>query len=171
MSQSSLALREEEQRLGFSSLPFGSPINAAHFDFNSQKPLLKQGEEIVMEDPVVPPWTIPAPEQEQRKGMERSVSLEESSFSDEKGRSGNEEKNQPSPTVAFGELFRFADSLDYALMAAGTVGAIVHGCSLPVFLRFFADLVNSFGSNGDNPQVMVHQVIKVATFSRLLLTP
>lgn len=82
---------------------------------------------------------------------------------DGKGGSGNDEKPPPPPpTAAFGDLFRFADALDYILMAVGTVGAIVHGCSLPVFLRFFANLVHSFGSNADDPELMVHQVIKVA---------
>ncbi|THF97158.1 hypothetical protein TEA_001424 [Camellia sinensis var. sinensis] len=47
--------------------------------------------------------------------------------------------------------------LDYVLMAIGTVGAIVHGSSLPPFLRFFADLVNSFGSNANNIDKMTHE--------------
>ncbi|CAL5419744.1 unnamed protein product [Camellia sinensis] len=51
--------------------------------------------------------------------------------------------------------------LDYVLMAIGTVGAIVHGSSLPLFLRFFADLVNSFGSNANNIDKMTHEVIKI----------
>ncbi|KAG6514013.1 hypothetical protein ZIOFF_024351 [Zingiber officinale] len=68
----------------------------------------------------------------------------------------------PAPTVGFRELFRFADGLDCTLMAIGTVGAIVHGCSLPIFLRFFADLVNSFGSNTSDPSTMVREVVKVS---------
>ncbi|CAA7390833.1 unnamed protein product [Spirodela intermedia] len=84
---------------------------------------------------------------------------------DGKGGSGNDEKPlPPPPTAAFGDLFRFADALDYILMAVGTVGAIVHGCSLPVFLRFFANLVNSFGSNADDPELMVHQVSKYSFY-------
>ncbi|GMP61192.1 hypothetical protein CsSME_00023745 [Camellia sinensis var. sinensis] len=54
--------------------------------------------------------------------------------------------------------------LDYVLMAIGTVGAIVHGSSLPPFLRFFADLVNSFGSNANNIDKMTHEVIKYAFY-------
>ncbi|XP_028066586.1 ABC transporter B family member 1 isoform X1 [Camellia sinensis] len=68
------------------------------------------------------------------------------------------------PSTGFGELFRFADGLDYVLMAIGTVGAIVHGSSLPLFLRFFADLVNSFGSNANNIDKMTHEVIKYAFY-------
>ena len=65
--------------------------------------------------------------------------------------------------VAFKELFRFAGGLDYALMAIGSVGAFVHGCSLPLFLRFFADLVNSFGSNANDVDKMMQEVLKVLT--------
>lgn len=65
-------------------------------------------------------------------------------------------------SVPFYKLFAFADSLDYCLMAVGTVGAIVHGSSLPVFLRFFASLVNSFGSNTGNPEKMMQEVLKFA---------
>ncbi|CAH2058975.1 unnamed protein product [Thlaspi arvense] len=66
--------------------------------------------------------------------------------------------------VAFKELFRFADGLDYVLMGIGSVGAFVHGCSLPLFLRFFADLVNSFGSNANNVDKMMQEVLKYALY-------
>lgn len=73
----------------------------------------------------------------------------------------DEKPAPPTPVVGLLQLFRFADGLDYVLMAIGSVGALVHGCSLPVFLRFFADLVNSFGSNADDPDTMVREVVKV----------
>lgn len=78
-------------------------------------------------------------------------------------KSKNAEKDKER-SVGFGELFRFADRLDYVLMGIGTVGAFVHGCSLPIFLRFFADLVNSFGSNANNIDKMTHEVLKVTIF-------
>jgi ATP-binding cassette subfamily B (MDR/TAP) protein 1 len=91
---------------------------------------------------------------------EGQVSMVETS-----GGSGKEEKVVKSvPAVGFGELFRFADGLDYILMTIGTVGAIVHGCSLPIFLRFFADLVNSFGSNANNLDKMTQEVVKVKNY-------
>uniref|UniRef100_A0A804IKZ6 ABC transporter B family member 1 n=1 Tax=Musa acuminata subsp. malaccensis TaxID=214687 RepID=A0A804IKZ6_MUSAM len=68
------------------------------------------------------------------------------------------------PTVGFSQLFRFADGLDCLLMAVGTAGAIVHGSSLPIFLRFFANLVNSFGSNAGDPDTMVREVVKYAFY-------
>ncbi|PKA65222.1 ABC transporter B family member 1 [Apostasia shenzhenica] len=78
---------------------------------------------------------------------------------------GKDEQAQTSPAaVSFGELFLFADGLDYVLLAIGTAGAVVHGCSLPVFLRFFANLVDSFGSNANNPDAMVREVIKYAYY-------
>ncbi|XP_019455931.1 PREDICTED: ABC transporter B family member 1 [Lupinus angustifolius] len=66
--------------------------------------------------------------------------------------------------TGFVSLFRFADGLDYILMAIGTVGAVVHGCSLPLFLRFFADLVNSFGSNANDVNKMTQEVVKYAFY-------
>ncbi|KAK7392447.1 hypothetical protein VNO78_20886 [Psophocarpus tetragonolobus] len=75
-----------------------------------------------------------------------------------------EKKDKSVSSVGFGELFRFADGLDYILMGIGTVGAFVHGCSLPLFLRFFADLVNSFGSNANNLDKMTQEVVKYAFY-------
>ncbi|KAG8087603.1 hypothetical protein GUJ93_ZPchr0010g7374 [Zizania palustris] len=68
------------------------------------------------------------------------------------------------PPVPLRHLFRFADSLDCLLMALGTLGALVHGCSLPVFLRFFADLVDSFGSHAQHPDTMIRLVVKYAFY-------
>ncbi|CAA0830309.1 ABC transporter B family member 1 [Striga hermonthica] len=75
-----------------------------------------------------------------------------------------EKPGSPPQPVGFGELFRFADGLDYLLMAIGTAGAVVHGSSLPLFLRFFADLVNSFGSNANDVDKMSQEVLKYALY-------
>ncbi|KAJ6303670.1 hypothetical protein OIU77_017531 [Salix suchowensis] len=77
---------------------------------------------------------------------------------------GSGEKPGDAALVGFGELFRFADGLDYVLMGIGSMGAFVHGCSLPIFLRFFADLVNSFGSNASNMDTMMQEVLKYAYY-------
>ena len=77
------------------------------------------------------------------------------------GSGSSGEKPEAIPAVGFGDLFRFADGLDYVLMTIGSIGAFVHGCSLPLFLRFFADLVNSFGSNANNMDKMMQEVLKV----------
>ncbi|KAL6998192.1 Multidrug resistance protein 1 [Sarracenia purpurea var. burkii] len=82
------------------------------------------------------------------------------------GGGDGEKPGSAPPSAGFGELFRFADGLDYVLMAMGSVGAIVHGSSLPLFLRFFADLVNSFGSNADDLDKMTQDVVKMAKLRR-----
>ncbi|KAL5060040.1 hypothetical protein RYX36_031644 [Vicia faba] len=91
--------------------------------------------------------------------------MEEDNKDGDGGGGGKEKKGQSVvDAVGFGELFRFADGLDYVLMTIGTVGAIVHGCSLPIFLRFFADLVNSFGSNANDLDKMTQEVVKYAFY-------
>lgn len=104
--------------------------------------------------------------EESREMEDTSVTTnKDSGFSNGNGNatttSSTKEKHVNVPSVGFGELFRFADGLDYILMTIGTLGAIVHGCSLPLFLRFFADLVNSFGSNTNNLDKMTQEVVKV----------
>ncbi|KAK4478669.1 hypothetical protein RD792_014160 [Penstemon davidsonii] len=91
-----------------------------------------------------------------------SSSMEVSTSEDKK--KDEQEKPISQPSVGFFELFRFADGLDYVLMSIGTVGAIVHGTSLPLFLRFFADLVNSFGSNANDVDKMTQEVLKYAFY-------
>ncbi|KAI3917155.1 hypothetical protein MKX01_003604, partial [Papaver californicum] len=108
-------------------------------------------------------------EEKQKQARERrrrdTVQKENMDISEKRkdGNNGGEKPNSIKP-VAFKELFRFADRLDYVLMGIGTVGALVHGCSLPVFLRFFADLVNSFGSNANNVEKMMQEVLKYAFY-------
>ncbi|CAI0469185.1 unnamed protein product [Linum tenue] len=80
------------------------------------------------------------------------------------------EKTGKVTAVGFKELFRFADGLDYVLMGIGSVGAFVHGCSLPLFLRFFADLVNSFGSNANDMDKMTQEVLKLGNFIHYMAT-
>ncbi|KAL7092109.1 hypothetical protein ACP275_12G145400 [Erythranthe tilingii] len=100
--------------------------------------------------------------------QEELPEMEVSTSGEKKQHGGGAPENPPSPppppSVGFRELFRFADGLDYFLMTIGTVGAIVHGSSLPLFLRFFADLVNSFGSNADNVDKMTEEVLKYAYY-------
>lgn len=90
-------------------------------------------------------------QQQQKQEMEVSEGKKE----------GNEKPSTQPQAVGFGELFRFADGLDYVLMSIGSLGAFVHGCSLPLFLRFFADLVNSFGSYANDVDKMTQEVLKV----------
>ncbi|CAK9152838.1 unnamed protein product [Ilex paraguariensis] len=64
-------------------------------------------------------------------------------------------------TVPFSKLFSFADSTDYILMIAGTIGAIGNGLCLPLMTVLFGELTDSFGQNQNNGDV-VRAVSKVA---------
>jgi ATP-binding cassette subfamily B (MDR/TAP) protein 1 len=56
-----------------------------------------------------------------------------------------EEKENKKRNVPLLKLFSFADSYDYVLMAIGSVGACVHGVSVPVFFIFFGKMINIIG--------------------------
>ena len=70
----------------------------------------------------------------------------------------NKSKNQ---SVPFFKLFSFADPLDYFLMFAGSIGAIAHGASVPVFFIFFGKLINLIGVAYLFPRETSHDVAKV----------
>ena len=76
-------------------------------------------------------------------------------------------KKRPEQSVAFHELFGFADPLDWLLMAAGSAGAVVHGAAMPVFFLLFGELVNGFGKNQHNLRGMTDEVSKARTRSSL----
>ena len=57
-------------------------------------------------------------------------------------------------TVPFYKLFAFADRTDYMLMFAGTVGAVGNGVCMPLMTILFGDLINSFGDNQGNNDVV-----------------
>jgi hypothetical protein len=69
-------------------------------------------------------------------------------------------KKTAEQSVAFHELFSFADPLDWLLMAAGSAGAIVHGAAMPVFFLLFGELVNGFGKNQHHLRRMTDEVSK-----------
>lgn len=69
---------------------------------------------------------------------------------------GDEKAN----AVPFYKLFSFADKIDVLLMVTGTVGAIGNGLSLPLMTILFGELIDSFGMNQNNGNV-VHVVSKV----------
>ncbi|XP_068306707.1 ABC transporter B family member 2-like [Pyrus communis] len=56
-----------------------------------------------------------------------------------------EGKGKQQRKVPLLKLFSFADSYDYLLMAVGSVGACVHGASVPIFFIFFGKLINIIG--------------------------
>ncbi|KAF5733430.1 ATP binding cassette subfamily B4 isoform 1 [Tripterygium wilfordii] len=73
---------------------------------------------------------------------------------------GNTEDDQIR-TVPFRKLFAFADSTDILLMIIGAIGAIGNGLCMPLMTILFGDMINSFGANQTNDDV-VKAVSKVA---------
>lgn len=60
--------------------------------------------------------------------------------------------------VAYWELYRYADSLDYQLIFLGFLGSVAHGAVVPVNLYCFGRIVNSFGAHQDDPSFAASQV-------------
>ncbi|VAH48469.1 unnamed protein product [Triticum turgidum subsp. durum] len=73
-------------------------------------------------------------------------------------------KKRAEQSVAFHELFSFADPLDWLLMAAGSAGAVVHGAAMPVFFLLFGELVNGFGKNQHHLRRMTDEVSKYSLY-------
>ncbi|KAM0006548.1 putative ABC-type xenobiotic transporter [Helianthus debilis subsp. tardiflorus] len=71
---------------------------------------------------------------------------------------GREEEENTAP---FYKIFAYADSTDYMLMIAGTVGAVGNGLCAPLMSVLLGDLTNSFGENQNNNDV-VRAVSKVS---------
>ncbi|XP_015946102.1 ABC transporter B family member 19 [Arachis duranensis] len=87
----------------------------------------------------------------------------------------NNTKASPSPlppeaekkkeqSLPFFKLFSFADKYDYMLMISGTIGAIVHGSSMPVFFLLFGQMVNGFGKNQMDLNKMTQEVSTYALY-------
>ncbi|KAL6960744.1 ABC transporter B member 19, partial [Sarracenia purpurea var. burkii] len=64
-------------------------------------------------------------------------------------------------SLPFYQLFSFADKFDWLLMISGSLGAVVHGSSMPVFFLLFGEMVNGFGKNQSDLKAMTHEVSKV----------
>ncbi|KAL2348926.1 hypothetical protein Fmac_002926 [Flemingia macrophylla] len=76
------------------------------------------------------------------------------------GDSAIESKSKKEHKVSLLKLFSFADIYDYVLMAVGSVGACVHGASVPVFFIFFGKLINVIGLAYLFPKEASHKVAK-----------
>ncbi|TKY58285.1 ABC transporter B family member 2 [Spatholobus suberectus] len=73
-----------------------------------------------------------------------------------------EETTQQKRKVPLLKLFSFADFYDCVLMAVGSVGACVHGASVPVFFIFFGKMINVIGFAYLFPKEASHEVAKYA---------
>lgn len=75
-----------------------------------------------------------------------------------------ESEKKKDQTLPFYQLFSFADKYDYVLMICGSMGAIIHGSSMPVFFLLFGEMVNGFGKNQMDLHKMTHEVAKYALY-------
>nr|GMC56990.1 ABC transporter B family member 19 [Ipomoea batatas] len=80
------------------------------------------------------------------------------------GKAMPEAEKKKEQCVPFHQLFCFADKYDWALMILGSLGAIVHGSSMPVFFLLFGQMVNGFGKNQTDFHAMTHEVSKYALY-------
>ncbi|GMH22591.1 hypothetical protein Nepgr_024434 [Nepenthes gracilis] len=69
-------------------------------------------------------------------------------------------KKKKAQKVSLIQLFSYADAYDYFLMLIGSIGAIVHGVSVPVFFIFFGKLINLIGLAYLFPKETSHHVAK-----------
>lgn len=72
-----------------------------------------------------------------------------------------EAEKKKEQSLPFFKLFSFADKFDHLLMITGSLGAIIHGSSMPVFFLLFGEMVNGFGKNQMDLHQMTHEVSKV----------
>ncbi|KAF8390241.1 hypothetical protein HHK36_024766 [Tetracentron sinense] len=67
-------------------------------------------------------------------------------------------------SLPFYKLFSFADKYDWFLMISGSLGAVVHGSSMPVFFLLFGEMVNGFGKNQSDLKKLTGEVSKYALY-------
>lgn len=72
-------------------------------------------------------------------------------------------------SISLIKLFAYADSFDCLLLTIGSMGAIIHGCGLPIFCLMFGKLLHGLGANANNPNVVAHIVNKVLAISSIFL--
>ncbi|CAI5980889.1 unnamed protein product [Closterium sp. NIES-65] len=77
----------------------------------------------------------------------RETEATEKNEKDETEEEELKERKGKKPAVAYWRLFSYADRTDVALMAVGTLGAVLHGAALPISFLFLGKMVDSFGTN------------------------
>ncbi|XP_020594717.1 ABC transporter B family member 10-like [Phalaenopsis equestris] len=91
---------------------------------------------------------------EEEEEEKQSINLNK----DEEDNNNNKKKKKKKKRVPFSKLFSFADPLDCLLMTLGSLGACVHGASVPVFFIFFGKLINIIGIAYLFPTSVSHRV-------------
>ncbi|XP_058224291.1 ABC transporter B family member 10-like [Rhododendron vialii] len=85
---------------------------------------------------------------------------EKTAENDTKTKEGEEGEIKKPKRVPFRKLFAFADTYDCFLMSVGSVGACIHGASVPVFFVFFGKIINVMGTAYLFPAAASHRVAK-----------
>ncbi|KAG6719756.1 hypothetical protein I3843_03G024700 [Carya illinoinensis] len=75
-----------------------------------------------------------------------------------------EAEKKKEQSLPFYQLFSFADKYDWLLMVSGSLGAVIHGSSMPVFFLLFGEMVNGFGKNQADLKKMTEEVSKYALY-------
>ncbi|KAF5479191.1 hypothetical protein F2P56_000037 [Juglans regia] len=75
-----------------------------------------------------------------------------------------EAEKKKEQSLPFYQLFCFADKYDWLLMVSGSLGAVIHGSSMPVFFLLFGEMVNGFGKNQTDLKKMTEEVSKYALY-------
>ncbi|KAF9605325.1 hypothetical protein IFM89_015980 [Coptis chinensis] len=88
------------------------------------------------------------------------TSTEPHPMNEKKPEKKDEDEAKKSLKVPILKLFAFADTLDYLLMGVGSLGACIHGASVPVFFIFFGKLINIIGLGYLFPTLVSHKVAK-----------
>ncbi|XP_050375437.1 ABC transporter B family member 4-like [Argentina anserina] len=101
---------------------------------------------------------------EEAAASERQSAVPESQNGPEssgKKEDASKSKEGSTKAVPFFKLFSFADSMDYLLMSAGTIGAIGNGMCQPLMTVIMGEVINAFGESGNTNEV-IDTVSKVA---------
>lgn len=78
----------------------------------------------------------------------------------EGSKNSHEGEERKARKISLFKLFAFADAWDFALMALGSIGACVHGASVPVFLVFLGKLIDVMAVGSLQPASVSHRVGK-----------
>ncbi|XP_048138825.1 ABC transporter B family member 4-like isoform X2 [Rhodamnia argentea] len=93
--------------------------------------------------------------------IEVPVATSSMSRAEAKDRPAKNKEDEKTNKVPFYKLFLFADFTDVVLMLVGTMGAVGNGLGLPLMAVLFGQLIDSFGTNQNNRN-LVHLVSKVS---------
>ncbi|KAI6672601.1 hypothetical protein NL676_000507 [Syzygium grande] len=89
------------------------------------------------------------------------VATNATSHAEAKDRPEKSRDNEKTNSVLFHKLFLFAEFTDMFLMLVGTMGAVGNGLGMPLMTVLLGQLIDSFGTNQHNKNV-VHLVSKIS---------